>query len=385
MQNTDQARTVAASVGPDRRVFLVAGASASMAGVMPAFARAQAAASPFEAGLERAFEVAKPVALAGRVWKDGQTLWQGAKGLRRADGEAAVTQDDRWHLGSNGKAMTAALWARLVEQGKAAWDMPLPRAVEAAYPGMAIHAGWSDRSVDDFMRHRAGLYDDTYITPLWLMASRMKPQPLPVQRRELVQAVLAAPPNGPRGTYTYGNANYILVGALMEGLSGQPWEELMRSEVFAPLGMVTAGCGAPQGEQPWGHGAQLKPVNPESAGSDNPAVMGPAGTIHMGLADYGRFLNAMMTAGWLSQDSLSRLLTPLDGEQYALGWMAPGSRAWAGGPAVLHNGSNTMWFATVVMAPAKKLAFVSVANDAEHGGEACSALMSEMISAAAAS
>lgn len=337
-----------------------------------------------EAGLQAAFAKAAPVGLAGAVWREGRMLWQGQTGKRVAGEETPIGAGDLWHLGSNTKAMTAALWARLVEQGRLRWDMPVAEAVQAAGLDVQLHAGWQDRTVEDFMRHRAGLLDARYVNGVWLMASRIDTRPLPVQRADFTRRILEAAPEGPLGTYAYGNANYILVGALIEGVTGLSWEEVMQQQLFGPLGMTSAGFGAPTGAQPHGHmwsGDDVQSIGPDAPVSDNPKVLGPAGTVHMGLADYGLFLAAMLQAGWLSQDSLTRLQTPLENETYALGWLAPGSRPWAGGPALLHNGSNTIWFATVVLAPVIKLAFVSVSNDGTRGGEACSVLMTEMIEA----
>ncbi|WP_292050772.1 MULTISPECIES: serine hydrolase domain-containing protein [unclassified Brevundimonas] len=372
----------AALQNPDRRLLLGAGLFAGAATVLPRWAIAREA--DLDAALDRALTTHKPAALSGAIWRDGSLVWKGAAGLRRAGGNEAVSLTDKWHLGSNSKAMTAAVWARFVEQGKVAWNEPLPDVVSRAYPGLTVHGGWSDRTVEDLMRHRAGLYDQTHVTPQWIMTAAFSKDPPTVQRHAMLASVLAAAPDGPLGTYSYGNANYILAGALLEGLGGQTWEALMQAELFEPLGIGSGGFGAPKGDQPWGHTDAGTAVDPATIQSDNPAVLGPAGTVHMNLDDYGRFLNAMMTPGWLSGGSLSYLLTPLAGEVYALGWGAPGVKAWAQGPAFVHNGSNTMWFATAVLAPTRKMAFVTVSNDADKGGPACSALIREMLNSAGA-
>lgn len=334
--------------------------------------------------MQSAFEQTAPVGLAGAVWQAGQMLWQGQTGLRVAGGDVAIGPDDCWHLGSNTKAMTAALWARLTEQGRAGWDMPVAEAVAKAGLDVNLHDGWRDRTVEDFMRHRAGLLDARHVNGVWLMAARLDTRPLNVQRADFARRILQAAPDGALGHFEYGNANYVLVGALIEGITGQVWEEVMQQELFGPLGITTGGFGAPVGAQPHGHawsGETAQSFGPDAPVSDNPKALGPAGTVHMGLRDYGLFLAAMMQAGWLTQDSLTRLQTPLAGETYALGWIVPGVRGWAKGPALVHNGSNTIWFATAVLAPARNLAFVSVSNDGSKGGEACSVLMTKMIEA----
>lgn len=368
----------------DRRLLLAAGGGSALVAATPFKAWSQSRSSAFDDALDATFEGEKPVAMAAMVLREGTPLWSGVRGLRRFDGDVAARVSDRWHLGSNTKAMTAALWARQVQKGAAVWDMPLSTVMSMAFPEVMLHPDWADRTVDDFMRHRAGLYDANYVTPLWLMSSRVSRAGLREQRRNMLDIMLRGAPNGPRGTFQYGNANYILVGALLEGLTGQSWEELMQADVFEPLGMSTAGFGAPAGDQPWGHlggeGARVS-VSPDLPGSDNPKTLGPAGTVHMALEDYARFLQAMLTPGWLSAESLQRLTTPLDGENYAMGWIVVRGQPWAKGAVLAHDGSNTLWYMSTAIDLGAKLAVVSVSNDGTAGAKACPQLLGGLIRA----
>ena len=58
-------------------------------------------------------------------------------------------------------------------------------------------------------------------------------------------------------TFSYSNAGYIIVGAILERVSGKQWETLIRDRLFTPLKMTSAGFGPPsksnQTDQPWGH------------------------------------------------------------------------------------------------------------------------------------
>lgn len=302
---------------------------------------------------------APPAVAAALVTRDGLE-WAEARGVRRHGQEDAATLDDRWHLGSNTKAMTAAIWARLVERGSARWDMPLAEA----FPETAVHDAFSGLVVEDLMRHKAGLTDQADL-PLPVVA-RADRRPVGEQRAALA-GVLTRPPSGTVGAFAYGNANYVLVGAAIERITGLAWEEVMAAEVFAPLGIADAGFGAPVtnvrgGANAWGHqvqGGTRTPIDPETPHADNPPMLGPAGTAHMTLAGYGRFVQAMMGGGpegWLSSDSLTRLITPLEGDRYALGWIS--------GPdgAVAHEGSNTLWHAVVIVRPDQGRASIVTSN-----------------------
>lgn len=308
------------------------------------------------------------------VTRDGLARLE-VRGLRRSDGEAPVTVEDAWHLGSNTKAMTAALYGRLVEQGRARWDTGLPDL----FPDLTVDAAWTPVTVQDLARHRAGLLDTPVLTRDWLMARHGDSRPVVQQRTETAAEALAIPPPGLMGEFVYGNLNYIVIGAAIERITGTSWEEAMRREVFEPLGMAGAGFGAPQGDQPWGHvrrfGVILTPLDPTGL-ADNPAALGPAGTVHAPLGDYARFLRVFMGGEqtWLSGETIQRLtMAPTaDDPDYALGWGTRARSAWAQGPILGHEGSNTFWHAVTRVAPARGLAVVTVAN--VGGGQAPQAL-----------
>lgn len=341
---------------------LVLGSLASVAA-----SRALARADTPDAALEAAIAAPNaPPAIAAAILGADGLRWSGVRGLRRQGEAAPATLQDRWHLGSNTKAMTAAVWARLVEQGRARWDMPLSEV----FSDWPLDAGFRTATVDDLFRHRAGLTDAEVIGVSWLMTARADPRPLPDQRAALAKQALTRPPTGTVGAFAYGNLNYIVAGAAMERLTGRAWEEVMRAELYAPLGLDSAGFGAPRSGQGdvWGHrriGERWMAVDPADPGGDNPLALGPAGTAHMSLADYGRWLAALLNdgGGWLTPEKVRRLHDPgsYAGPAYAYGW-GVSRPAWAGGQLLAHEGSNTLWHALALVVPERRLAVAVLAN-----------------------
>ena len=311
-------------------------------------------------------------ALAAAVFDAESVLFIGAAGMRKALGHDPVTTADLWHLGSNTKAMTAVLYARLVEQGR----VPAGATLKALFPDIEIDPAFATRTAEELMAHAAGIGDEPVLGRAWLMTARGDKHSLPEQRAALAAAALSTPPAFPAGGFNYANLNFIIVGAALERATGMAWEDLMRAELFEPLGMATAGFGAPEGEQPWGHSMGI-PVDPKGI-SDNPMALGPAGTVHVGLEDYARFLRLFMTEGGgiISPEAMARIATaPVEGDSaYRMGWMVYGQRPWARGPALAHEGSNTMWHAVALVAPLRKIAIVAVSNDETKGGPATSQL-----------
>lgn len=368
-----------------RRALLGGLAALPLAVAFPTVARTRRDEAAAEAALDAVFAEAAPPALAaGIVTREGLG-WSGARGVRRVGSAPLATTDDRWHLGSNTKAMTAAVLGRLVDQGSARWDMPLAEA----FPSLTIDPAWSATTLDDLMHHRAGLLDAALLDRAWLMAAHADQRPLPEQRAEFAARAFDAPPAGTAGQFAYGNGNYIALGAAIETITGQPWEAAMQAELFTPLGLTKAGFGAPRDEAPWGHRGG---VGVDPAGfADNPRALGPAGTAHMSMADYARFIGAMMGGApdWLTDETRRHLLTPAAGAPpaYAAGW-GVGTAPWGGvsgsGPTITHNGSNTMWFATVLAAPERGLGFIALSNDGVAGQRACTTLVRRLAEVSAA-
>ena len=309
-------------------------------------------------------------ARAGAVIDEAGIVHIEASGARR-NGEAdQVTVQDRWHLGSNTKAMTAALYARLVEAGRADWDAPLAELL----PDLKIDPAWSEVTLQELLAHRSGLLDGALLNGAWLKASRTDTRALDVQRRAFAERALAAPPKGRPGAFAYSNAGYMIAGAVIERLTGGTWEAAMREHVFEPLAMESAGFGAPTGDNAWGHSAppfigglvRPKPMDPADPAAENPLAIGPAGTVHADLVDYGKFLRVFLTdgGGFLKSETVARLVRPVGkgGQPYALGWGVTAATPWTQGDAYLHEGSNTMWRLMAVVAPKRGVAVVAATN-----------------------
>ncbi|WP_299399366.1 serine hydrolase [Pelagibius sp.] len=314
------------------------------------------------------------VGLAGLVLKDGEVREVAAVGLRRKGHSAAVTTDDLWHLGSVTKAMTATMIARLVERGVLDWATPLSNLLPAQTEG--IHGGYHSVTLEDLLTHRGGLPAN------FSFFSNLERPPvdgeLPGRRLQAVMKVLTeAPVHPPHSTHLYSNVGYTLAGVIAEQATGASWEALMRREVFMPLGITSAGFGAPGRadgiEQPWGHqtilGMMKRAVAPGPK-ADNNAVLGPAGTLHMSLQDWARFVQAHLAGpgdegALLQPETFRRLHRPLL-EDYAYGWVA-GDAAGLGarGPLLWHNGSNTMWYALMLLLPEHRTAILLASNDGD--------------------
>ena len=321
--------------------------------------------------IEQALVASGSPAIGAVRWKDGEVMIRTA-GLRESGGDNAVTSDDLWHIGSNTKSMTATLIARLVERGDIAWDDTIEQRLGTHVQG--IDPAYFDMTFLHLLSHRAGLVANVdQPSMLTFMGEGLSGRPMSEQRLDYAGRILSIQPSTtPGSAMHYSNAGYVIAGAMIEQATGESWEDLLRREVFEPLGMDSADFGAPGDsetvDQPRGHRASITgPVAvPPGPFADNPPVMGPGATVHLSLPDMARYLGAHIEgangveSAYLSAENWQRLHTAPFGGDYALGWGLSGS-------VILHAGSNTMWFAQFVMMPEENLAIAIVFND---GGSA---------------
>ena len=356
----------------DRRRFLGGAASLVLGSARPTFGQEPKAApqgmlAP-DPRVVRILEEARgdgrrlPGMVAGVVRK-GDLAAVGSVGVRKVGSPDLIRPEDRVHLGSCTKAMTATMIGTLVDAGKLRWDSTLAEV----FPDRAgkMHPDYRAVTLTQLLTHRAGLPANA---DWWGLGRGLSATD---QRRAVLARTLAeAPGSRPGSAQLYSNLGYVLAGLMSEQVSRTPWDRLMRERVFGPLGMASAGFGPPgragAADQPSGHkieGDETRPVR-----IDNPPALGPAGTVHCSIPDWAKF--AALHLGRqprgtpiLKAETLRALQTPAPGDDYAGGWYVA-ERSWAGGTALNHSGSNTFWYCTIWLAPARDFALMVATNAA---------------------
>lgn len=317
------------------------------------------------------------------------SLYSETTGYRKWGNDTKVTDQDKWHLGSLTKSMTATVFAILIEEGVLGWDTLLKDAVA---PDLApkVHPDYANVTLDMLTTHTSGIdqsaqYSNDFMEEMW------DPKLPPVQGRfEWAQHSLSRPAEDLPGTrFKYSNTGYIILGHIMEYTMNKSWENLMIEKVWSPLGMDGCGFGvAPEPhpgaiEQPWPHRlfneTDVVSIDPFDRYADNPMAMAPSGQVHCTLESWSKFLNMHMRGHNgkavpipLTQDSFIKLHTPrLD--NYAYGGWGVTRRPWAGGGRNLvlqHTGSNLLNFAVARLDVEDERAYVSVTNSADQDSNA---------------
>jgi CubicO group peptidase (beta-lactamase class C family) len=323
-------------------------------------------------------------AVSAAVFKNGDVIAVGVVGTRRAGENIPVTIDDKFHLGSDSKAFTALLAGMYVQQGKLRWDSTLA----GIFPELKdkMDPEFAKITVEELLSHSSGLADNDLLD--LVNRSYQQDGNMDDVRYWMLKETAPKPLDHPRGSkFSYSNLGYTLAGAILERLSGKTWEELVEQKIIEPMGLKTAGFG-PQAslgkvDEPLGHAIVDGKPKPMLAGpnGDNPLILGPAGTMHMSVLDFAKWVAWHAGEGkhgppLVSAEILKKLHTPVidvgerkdaapgtpkSGGGYALGWGQLKTN-WAAEPAITHTGSNTVNLATAYFWPGDDFGFVVMTN-----------------------
>ncbi|MEV1179146.1 serine hydrolase domain-containing protein [Nonomuraea sp. NPDC049784] len=217
-------------------------------------ATASTAAAPVKVGdvqkaMEDLVKTGRVVGAIGEVYVDGKRVGKGSAGSRLLDGKGgAIPASARYWIGSQTKAMTATAVLQLVREGKLSVDDKLSEVLpEVAEKDLVERA--DEITVRNLIQLTSGIPD--YIGPDTSDPTRnYRPTDLLAASRKNARPVEV-------GTFNYSNSNYILLGMIIEKLSGRSLAAELNRRLFAPLGMrhtylpTKAGQGI---KGPHGHG-----------------------------------------------------------------------------------------------------------------------------------
>ncbi|MDX1490741.1 MAG: serine hydrolase domain-containing protein [Pseudohongiellaceae bacterium] len=328
-------------------------------------------ASPWQASLDdrlaSAREDADVVGMGAVIMRNGKVLATSVNGRKSSDSDSPLNVSDKWHLGSISKSMTATMLARLVEKDILDWDLTLGEAFPEE--SSDIHRKWRRVTLEQLLTHTSGAQRD-----LSMLASLYSPDEgveLMQEREKQVLKILSkAPESEPGSQYRYSNIGYAIAGTVAEKLTGSSWESLMRTELYAPLGIASGGFGAPDQSdqnQPSGHKHFLGRTVKAGREDELSSVIGPAGSVHMNLNDLMVYANSHIegfrgNSNIISAQNYKRLHTPI-ANNYAYGWNISSEISWSQSPIVWHAGSNGLWCAVLALLPDINSAIAVTAND----------------------
>jgi CubicO group peptidase (beta-lactamase class C family) len=265
------------------------------------------------------------------VARGGAVIVDKAYGMANVEWEVPNTTTTKFRLGSITKQFTAAAILLLEERGK----LKLDDRVKAYLPDSPM--AWDRISIFNLLTHTAGIPNFT-ASPDY--------NTVKLSARSAAAAVAAFRERpldfGPGEQMRYSNSGYLVLGAIIETVSGQPYETFVTDNLFAPAGMTDSGYDSNTAIiKRRASGYVRSAMGYTNAGYLHMSIPHAAGALYSTTHDLLKWEQALFAGRIVSKASLDRMITPFKND-YALGVTAAlvnGRRAIAHGGGI--DGFNT--------------------------------------------
>ena len=257
---------------------------------VPLTISAQQPPPDFDGYVRRVMETFTVPGLSVAIVKDGKVVLAKGYGVRRMGDATPVDARTRFGIASNTKLFTATALALLVEEGKIEWD----KTVISYLPGFAMSDPYvtHELTVRDLLVHRSGLGLGAGDLLWW--------PPSTYNRKEIARRIRYIPlATSFRSAYAYDNVLYLVAGELIEAVSGQTWEDFVRTRILRRVGMgdsdVRHSGSMDRGNVAGTHAEvndTVRPVAPFTSDNTN-----PAGGIMAGAADMAKWMTVQLDSG----------------------------------------------------------------------------------------
>jgi CubicO group peptidase (beta-lactamase class C family) len=301
------------------------------------------------------------------IVRDGKTVFSKGYGSRVAGEEQPIDANTPFAVGSVTKQFVCASILKLAEDGRLSVD----DKVAKYYPDLT-RAG--DISLYQLMTHTSG-YPDYY--PLDFVDRRLA-QVRPVDEiiREYAGGKLDFEPGA---RWSYSNTGYLILGRVVEKVSGQSLKTFLKSRILDPLGMTHSEFEPVRTEphRPRGH-LTFALGGPEFAIPEADGWLHAAGGLWASTPDLARWDIALMDGRVLKPESMRLMTSPvlLNGgrmKDYGCGWNVKIER---GNQILSHGGAVSGFRASNTLIPATKSAVILLMNDEQSEGQIVSSIVS---------
>jgi beta-lactamase class C len=326
--------------------------------------------------LQRLVQEPSMVGLAVAVVENGEIRFLKGYGTTVAGTNDPVTPDTIFRWASVSKGVAGDMVAKLADQGKLSLYAPVAKYA----PSLRLPAGNEHRAtVSDLLSHRLGLFSHAHDSRL---EDGEDPRRLRASLAQL-NAICA-----PGQCHAYQNVAYDAASEIVEKVTGKPYQQAVREQLFLPLGMSSATMtreglvGAPSWARPHRGGKTSKPVEV----TENYYRVPAAGGVNSSIKDLAIWMQAQMgeEPEVLSPKVLAAVQSPrartpgelarmrkfrerLSNATYGLGWRI---YDYAGNVVVGHRGGVTGYRSLIMFDPARKTGVVALWNSstAQPGG-----------------
>ena len=316
---------------------------------------ASAAGAPegsIEEFIDRAMPASGVPGLAYAIVADGDVMSAGARGVVKLGGDTAVTPDTPFVIGSISKSFTALAVMQLVEAGKIDLDAELSEYLDefSGRPAGVI-------TIRQLLSHTSG-----FSTAQGNAGHPDATGEKDALARGVGRLAQVTPARRPDETWAYSNANYEILGRLIEVVSGQEYQTYVAANILEPVGMNHSfvADGRVHDSMATGHRPWFGTKRPISDTTTDRATA-PQGGIVASASDLARYLAMMMNGedDVLSAEGKALMVRPAGdvSPAYGFGWKLD-----TGAGVVWHDGVSPGVETLATMLPAQKKAVIVLVN-----------------------
>lgn len=346
-----------------------------------------------EQSIEQTMATFQVPGVAVAIIKDDEVVLSKGFGVLKHGSEQAVTADTLFGIASNTKAMTAALLAGLVDEGKLTWETKVIDII----PEFQLPDAYVTRefTIIDLLSHNSGLGLGAGDLMIWPETT--------LTNKDIIKGLKYLPQvSSFRSEFAYDNLMYVIAGDIIAKLTGMPWTEAIKKRIFDRLGMNNTR-------------AKFSLISPENknvarahvpldgklhvVGGNFLEKFSSAGSVASSVNDMSLWLKAQLKKGkyggvndnlalfsekqsremWRARTllSVSKQATQQDKTHfnaYALGWFV---KDYHGVKLVRHTGGILGMVSKVVMIPEENLAMVILTN--QQSGYAFNAISQQIL------
>ncbi|HEY2014790.1 MAG TPA: serine hydrolase [Bryobacteraceae bacterium] len=282
------------------------------------------------------------------VARGGEVLLNKGYGSANLEWNVPNSPATKFRLGSVTKQFTAACILLLEERGKLKVDDPVKKYMPDA------PAAWDKITIFHVLTHTSGIPNFTNFPEY------SKEEPFPTTPEKLVARFRDKPLDfAPGEKWSYSNSGYVLLGYLIEKVSGQTYEAFLKENIFTPLGMKDTGYDSNSEIIPRRAAGYAAGKNGAvNAGFVHMSIPFSAGALYSTTEDLLRWEQGLFGGKVLSAASLQKMTTPFK-DNYAMGL----SVRTAGGHKVIDHGGGIEGFNThLAYYPEDKVTVVVLGN-----------------------
>jgi D-alanyl-D-alanine carboxypeptidase len=284
------------------------------------------------------------------IVKDGEVLYSRAIGYSEINGteRKPLTTANRFRIGSITKMFTTTMILQLVEEGK----LKQTDTLDKFFPQIPNAA---KITIAQILSHRSGMPNVRRERD-----PQKKVSTIPMGKDEMLAMIVKGTPDfEPDTNHKYSNSGYLILGLILEKVTGQPYEQALDERITSKIGLkdtylATGNIDVSKNEAlTYIHfGGDWKPVS-----ETHPTILFSAGAIVSTPRDMAKFVQALFEGKLVSRETLDQMKTMKDGEGMGMGTFTFAGKTFYG-----HTGGADNYGAWLAYEPEEKLAIAYTTN-----------------------